>query len=158
MSKVCKKRVHGKGGTTLPWALKKCTRSLYFTLLSLVTTTWWYILLIYTAISPFVWIYWFFIIYLCFSSSCNIEFYSAYVFSLQAYHTWLFAYYKHWRMVPITQRLGRIFKIDQVLIPAIFKNLLPCFIFPASWRWDYHQACLSVICAFFLMWNVFISS
>ena len=33
MWKYVKKRVHGKGGTTLPWALKKCTRSLYFTLL-----------------------------------------------------------------------------------------------------------------------------
>ena len=33
MSKVCKKRVHGNGETTLPWALKKCPRSLYFTLL-----------------------------------------------------------------------------------------------------------------------------
>ena len=34
MSKVCEKRVHGNGGTTLPWALKECPRSLYFTLLS----------------------------------------------------------------------------------------------------------------------------
>ena len=34
MSKVCEKRVHGNGGTTLPGALKECPRSLYFTLLS----------------------------------------------------------------------------------------------------------------------------
>ena len=33
MWKYVKKRVHGKGGTPLSWALKKCTRSLYFTLL-----------------------------------------------------------------------------------------------------------------------------
>ena len=33
MWKYVKNRVHGKEGTTLPWALKKCTRSLYFTLL-----------------------------------------------------------------------------------------------------------------------------
>ena len=33
MLKICKKRVHGNGGTTLPWALKKCPRSLYFALL-----------------------------------------------------------------------------------------------------------------------------
>ena len=31
--KICKKMVHGSGGTTLPCALKKCPRSLYFTLL-----------------------------------------------------------------------------------------------------------------------------
>ena len=34
MSKVCKKRIHENGGKSLPWALKKCPRSLYFTLLA----------------------------------------------------------------------------------------------------------------------------
>ena len=33
MSKVCKKKVHRNLETTLPWALKKCPSSLYFTLL-----------------------------------------------------------------------------------------------------------------------------
>ena len=34
MSKICKKRVHGNGRTTLSWAFKKCPRLLCFPLLA----------------------------------------------------------------------------------------------------------------------------
>ena len=37
--KICKKILHGNEKMSLPWAFKKCTRSLYLTLLSLKLST-----------------------------------------------------------------------------------------------------------------------
>ena len=37
MSKICKRRVHGNGKMNLPWAFKKCPRSLHFPLLTETT-------------------------------------------------------------------------------------------------------------------------